>query len=369
DNGNVSPAPASGPYPGLTSGGTTIDLGSGLNVPDNGVLTPSAHLIKDNNTPSSTSANARALSPLYLVNYYDLGRDKIVPPQQDPDFQFQVISQGTNAVLQTGQGVSVSNGVTISQTGQPVADPWVFNVNLDLNVLTVTNSNYYLSPGLAPPSQGASFLFPERPFATKDGTIATGDGTGGSSSSNSPTDVYDQTTPPTSLYSVHLRYKTQLNFYQLGRFNIIRGSESVFLDGRRLRRDVDYSFDYTSGFLDFVDKSILRPDSQVVITYEYAPFGSFNQNNIIGARAEYDVTDHFFIGSTFLESDAQQPTDVPQVGSTPNSLALFDADAKYDLLPEDIQSITGIIPGFENWKPPVSIKLSGEVAQSYFNPD
>src|ERR1019366_3893320 len=35
----------------------------------------------------------------------------------------------------------------------------------------------------------------------------------------------------------------------------------------------------------------------------------------------------------------------------------------------EIQSITGIFPGLENWKPPLSIKLSGEVAQSYFNPN
>ncbi len=115
----------------------------------------------------------------------------------------------------------------------------------------------------------------------------------------------------------------------MGRFNIIRGSESVFLDGRKLRRDVDYSFDYTSGFLDFVDKSILTPSGPGRRHHhEYAPFGSFGQDNILGARAEYDVNDHFFIGSTFLESDAQQPIDVPEIGSTPNSLTLFDADAK-----------------------------------------
>ena len=115
---------------------------------------------------------------------------------------------------------------------------------------------------------------------------------------------------------------------------------------------MDYTLDYTSGFLDFPDKSILRPDSQLVISYEYAPFGSFSQNNILGTRVEYDVTDHFFIGSTFLNSTSQQPQDMPQIGSTPNSLTVLDADFKYDLGQEDVQGITGMIPGLVGLETP-----------------
>lgn len=311
------------------TGSGTIDLTPGnLQVDPNGIVSDGAHLIKDNINPA-------AVSPLYLLNAFDLGRDKIVPPQQDPDFLFQVIDQGTNNVLQTGQGGSSST-------------PWVFDLDQDLNLLTVKNINNNSPP----------VFFPERPFANNDSAGGTG-----------PNGVYAQTSTPTSLSRVRLRYKTKLDFFRLDRFNIIRGSEAVYLDGRRLRRDVDYFFDYTSGFLDFQDKSILRPDSQIVVTYEYAPFGTFGQSNILGARAEYDVTDRLFLGSTFLYNTTQQPTDVPQVGSTPNSLAVLDADARYDITSEDIQSVTGVIPGLEGWKPPLAIKLSGEVAQSYFNPD
>ncbi len=303
-------------------------------------------LIKDNNNSTGwTSANAIACSPLYLVNFFNLGTDKIVPPQDDPGFLFQVISTN-NTVLQTGQGVSTVGSST----------PWVYNVDLDFNYLTVINANFLAS---AAPT---SFLWPERPFANLDTS-------GGSSSSANPPDVYCQTVAPTSQYTVHVRYKTQSNNYSLGQFNIIQGSESVYLDGRRLQRNVDYMIDYTSGTLDFPNKSILSPDSQIVVTYEYAPFGSTGQNNILGARAEYDITDNFFIGSTFLEDDAQQPLEVPQIGSTPDSLTLFDADTRLDLSRDDVKSLTGVIPGLEDWKPPLSVKLSGEVAQSYYNPD
>ena len=85
---------------------------------------------------------------------------------------------------------------------------------------------------------------------------------------------------------------------------------------------MDYQLDYTTGYLDFPNKSIISPNSQIVVTYQYSPFGgSSSQDNVIGARAEYDVTDNFEIGATYLEEDAQQPIEAPQIGSTPDSLS------------------------------------------------
>jgi hypothetical protein len=322
-------------------------------VPDSGVIdaqnsttlgTKDNFLIKDSTIlADKTSTSSLILSPLYLVNYFALGTDRIISPQQDPGFLFQIVSEGTNNILQTGQGGTAGT-------------PYTYNLNLDLNVLSIDNVTYTPSP------QGY-FNFPERPFANQDGGSTTVNGIG-------VTDVYaPYGTTPTSLYYIHLRYKTQLTNFQLGNINILRGSDQVYLDGRLLTRDKDYFLDYTSGFLDFQDKSLLTPSSQIVVTYEYSPFGSFGAENILGARAEYAVTDNFFIGSTFLYSSSQQPTDIPQIGSTPNSLTLFDADAKYEMDPDDLQSITGVIPGLEKWKPPADLKLSGEIAQSYFDPD
>lgn len=296
-----------------------------LTVPPNGIMQPGPnqpHLIKNN-------VNSADVSPLYLLNYYSLGTVAIVPPNLDPNFQFQIINQGTNNVVQTG----------IAPGGR-----WNVVVNTDLNVLIVTDTT--------------NASFPERPFANQDNTNGTG-----------PTDVYSQTTTPTSLYRMQVLFDTQQNYFNMGRIDILRGSESVYLDGRLLHRDTDYYFDYTSGNLDFQDKNLLRPDSQVVVTYEYSPFGPFAQENILGTRAEYDVTDHFFLGSTFLYSGSQQPADVPQIGSEPNDLAILDADARLDLDSASVKSLTSLIPGLENWTPPLTVKLSGEVAKSFFDPN
>ena len=64
------------------------------------------------------------------MNYFDLGRDKIIPPQQDPNFVFQVVDQGTNNVLQTGQGGLGG-----------ASSPWAYVMNQDFNYLAVTNAN------------------------------------------------------------------------------------------------------------------------------------------------------------------------------------------------------------------------------------
>jgi hypothetical protein len=317
---------------GEDANGNILDLNQptnnpNLTVPPGGLMKPGPnqpHLMKDNTNPAD-------VSPLYLLNYFSLGTVPIVPPNQDPNFQFQIINQGTNNVV---------------QTGAPAGARWSIDVDTDLNVLIVNDTQ--------------NTTFPERPFANP--LPDTSNGTG-------PNDVYSQTTTPTSLYRMQLIYDTKQNFYNMGRFNILRGSETVYLDGRLLHRDTDYFFDYTSGNLDFQDKSILRPDSQVVVTYEYSPFGAFAQENILGARAEYDVTDHFFLGSTFLYSSTQQPTDVPQMGSEPNDLAIVDADARLDVDQNSVKSLTSLIPGLENWTPPLSIKLSGEVAKSFYDPN
>ncbi|HTA75708.1 MAG TPA: hypothetical protein VK791_00970, partial [bacterium] len=326
--------------------------GSNLGVSDTGYVDNKYFLIKDSTTTTTSfsSSASRSFSPLYLVNYFSTGSDKIIPPQQDPGFLFQIVSQGTNNIVQTGQG-----GTT--------GTPYVYNLNLDLNILSVVNTTF------VSPAAVTYLYFPERPFANLDG-IANGT-TIVQAGGSAVTDVYASTNgaTPTSLYYIHLRYKTQLNFFKLDNINILRGSETVYLDGRLMRRDADYFIDYTTGFLDFQDKSILTPNSQIVVTYEYSPFGSFGSNNILGARAEYSITDNFFVGSTFLMSTSQQPTDTPQIGSTPNSLTLFDADTKYEMDRDELASITSVIPGLENWKPPATLKLSGEIAQSYFNPD
>ncbi len=309
-------------------GAGNIDLNSGLSVPPNGVMstTPgSPHLILDNVDPT-------AVSPFYLVNYYDLGRDKIIEPSQDPDFYLEIVDQGSNiAVPITSHGAR-----------------WDYKIDTDLNILTVTDKQ--------------NLVFPERPFANPNTALDSSNGTG-------TLDVYSQTTSPTSLFRIHIRYKTRVDFFKLDRLNILRGSESVFVDGRRMRRDVDYFFDYTSGILNFQDPTLLRPDSQVVVTYEYSPFGNAGQSNIFGARAEYDLTDHFFLGSTFLYNGTQTPQDVPQIGSTPNSMNLFDADARYELTRDMIHSATSFLPGLSKLKLPLESKFSAEIAKSQFNPD
>ncbi len=182
--------------------------------------------------------------------------------------------------------------------------------------------------------------------------------------STSPTSVSN----PSNFYHIHLKYKTKVDFFKLDRFNIIKASEAVYLDGRRLRRDVDYTIDYTSGFLDFWTRVFSGPRQPGGGDLRVLALRLFLRE-YPGRPGRIRPHGSFFVGSTFLYSSTQTPIDQPQIGSTPNSLTLLDADTKYDLGPEDIQSLTGLLPGLADWKPPVDVKFSGEVADSIFDPD
>ncbi len=291
-----------------------------LNVPSDGIITNAAHLLKQNTNPAE-------VSPLYLMNYYFLGTAPIIPPLEDPNFIFQIINQGTNAVVES------------NTTPNP---RWTFQINTNLNLLIIDDTT--------------NTVYPERPFANPDGGTSSGD-------------VYSQTTTPNSLYRIYMQYETQVNFFQLNQINIIPYSEAVFLDGRRLIRNVDYYIDYTTGLLSFANPSMIQPNSQIVVTYEYSPFGSSAQSNIFGAQLQLDLTQNLKVGSTVLYNSGTQPTEIPQIGSTPNSLSLLDANLSYNLFPKDYFSITRLIPGLGRWKPPIKTQITAEIAQSQFSPN
>jgi hypothetical protein len=192
-----------------------------------------------------------------------------------------------------------------------------------------------------------------------------GDSTTGGTSINEPYNV----SQPASKYRIRLKYKTRVDFFRLDRYNIVRGSESVFVDGKRLRRDADYNFDFTSGYLSFQDPTLLRPGQRDRGDLRVFQIRGYGESNIFGSRLEYDLTDHLFLGSTFLYSGSQKPQDVPQIGSSPNSISLLDADARYDLTRGMIHSATSLVPGLGNLTLPLDTKFSAEIAKSFYSPN
>lgn len=160
---------------------------------------------------------------------------------------------------------------------------------------------------------------------------------------------------PTSEFSFLTEYSYRLRDFQL-RPNVVFGSERVTVNGRLMKSEIDYFLDPGSGLIQFFNEYNLDENSQIEVTYDYAPFGGQLGQTLVGTRAELAVIPgKFELGSTFLYTFAPKPTVVPDVRSTPSSLMVLEVDGRFS----DVE-----IP-FSDLK----MSFSGEAAQSRENPN
>jgi hypothetical protein len=165
--------------------------------------------------------------------------------------------------------------------------------------------------------------------------------------------LYDPT--PTSDFSFLTEYRYRLRDFQL-RPNIVFGSERVTVNGRLMRSEIDYFLDPISGLLQFFNENELDENSQIEVTYDYAPFGGQLGQTLVGTRAELAIVPgRFQLGSTFLYTFAPKTSVVPDVRSTPSSLMVLEADGR----------LSDVNVPLTNLK----LSLSGEAAQSRENPN
>ncbi len=153
---------------------------------------------------------------------------------------------------------------------------------------------------------------------------------------------------------VEYSYEKANNYtYMLGKA-IIKGSESISVDGRKLERDRDYIIDYEIGFITLLSTELISSESKVEVTYEYLPFGGQYQQTLLGARAEYRFTDKDYWGVSTIYSGSASPTEAPSVFSPPKSITIVDSDINFTLKKDDI-----ILP--------FDLTIKGEIATSFQN--
>ena len=168
-----------------------------------------------------------------------------------------------------------------------------------------------------------------------------------------PASVYDKS-KKVHQYIIYVEYKYRVKSYQL-RMDIVLNSERVVMNNRLLQKDKDYMIDYDTGWITFFNEEDIDEDTNIEITYEYAPFGGQSQQTLVGSRLQYGInSDPFFIGSTVMWSGTDKPSTAPSVHSTPQSILVLDADSSVSI---------------EHEKFPLKTTLSGEIARSEFNPN
>jgi hypothetical protein len=170
-------------------------------------------------------------------------------------------------------------------------------------------------------------------------------------------------------FTIHMEYKYKVASYSL-RFNIVRGSEYITLDGRKLTRDVDYFLDYDVGSLVFSSPDLVKDNSVVEATYEYLPpFGGSFTSTIWGTRGEYDVNKNLSVGSTFVWNASDAPQDVPDIRSSPYSVQLLDGDIQASFPQDVLDDIMRNVPGLSGQPSPLKVAARAEAAKSWYRPN
>ncbi len=275
-----------------------------------------------------------------LKNYYDLGATRIVRDDGRGNFILRILDLN-----------NLEPSVIVSSTGanpKPVPRyPTDIDVDFENGFVSFISSDLFKSAN-------------QRPF---------------------PDDIYNfRDVVPDFLkrYQMFVEFKFRRGNFSLDQTNIVSLSEQVFVDGRKMTRDVDYFIDYDVGIVTFFRPEFIRDDSIVEITYDYSPFGGQGEETVVGMRNEIYGTDNFFVGSSLLYNFQPRARGVPDLRSVTRSILVLEADVNWKNIKlgnyawtKDFDFFN--IPGLRNLnlsRFPLEItNLSAEFARSIKNPN
>jgi len=177
---------------------------------------------------------------------------------------------------------------------------------------------------------------------------------------NDNPDIYEynpNSTDAKYLLKLHYSYRKQ-NF--LLDFNIVPGSEIVYLDSRQLKRKKDYYIDYRSGYLSFASHIKLNKESNISVVYEYSPLGQDLQEVMLGASIGYDAFDFLYFRIATMWTNQTVFDSAPMVGKEPKSILILDGLANFSLSP-----LLAVDPDEFAWDVNLEVAKSWETANVY----
>lgn len=149
------------------------------------------------------------------------------------------------------------------------------------------------------------------------------------------------------------------NTINLG-FNIVQGSVKVFIGTTALTENVDYSVDYSTGTVVIRNATALYSNN-LKISYETNDLFTLASKTLIGARADYKVSDKTNLGFTFVNLRQETLNDKVRVGEEPTNNSMYGLDLTTEIKPGFLTKAVNMLPGY-NTKEVSSVNLHGEVA-------
>jgi cell surface protein SprA len=173
----------------------------------------------------------------------------------------------------------------------------------------------------------------------------------------------------TTVYFIYVKTAQRASTFPLGRANIMPNSEVVKLgDGTILKRDVDYSINYDIGQITFISDQALNPAANVTVDFEYAPFFMPEKKSLFGLAGEYHLWENSSISMAAMYRSETASDPRPRVGREPRRGLVWDSNFNLGFQPDFMTDLVDALPLIEA-DAQSSLNISGEVAQSFPNPN
>ncbi|HFC00829.1 MAG TPA: cell surface protein SprA, partial [Phaeodactylibacter sp.] len=136
--------------------------------------------------------------------------------------------------------------------------------------------------------------------------------------------------PEFNRFTIKGTYKSAVsNEISLGSFNLPQGSVRVTAGGAQLEEGIDYEIDYNIGRIKILNDAILNSGAPVRVSFEDNSLFGFQTKTLLGLRADYEVSDNFSMGGTFLNLFERPFTQKVNVGDDPINNKIFGLDFNY----------------------------------------
>ncbi len=146
----------------------------------------------------------------------------------------------------------------------------------------------------------------------------------------------------------------------LGPF-VPEGSVRVRAGGVELQEGADYEVDYSLGRLRIINDSYLQQGTPINVSFEDQSLFSLQQKTMLGLRADYDFSDNFSIGATYLKLSERPFTRKVNIGNDPINNRVFGIDLAYSNEAPFVTKMVDKLP-FYSTKEKSSINFSAEAA-------
>jgi len=167
-------------------------------------------------------------------------------------------------------------------------------------------------------------------------------------------------------FYIEADYQSSQQGFFLGRFDILENSEQVKVDGIPQRRGSDYSIDYQTGQITFMNPP--KPDQTITVDFSFSPGFGTSQLTLLGASASYVPGPNLSVTSSLLYDSRGAQEKNPKLGEEPAKSVIGDLSSVVTFRPVWMTALANAIPGVHT-ATQSTLNIQGHAAMSVPNPN